>query len=43
MFGPVSPRITESIRVSFGVMNTTEQVDALATNIVKIVKRVKGE
>lgn len=43
MFGSVSPRITESIRVSFGVMNTTEQVDALATNIVKIVKRVKGE
>ncbi|MCI1926147.1 MAG: cysteine desulfurase [[Lactobacillus] timonensis] len=43
MFGPVSPRITESIRVSFGVMNTIEQVDALATNIVKIVKRVKGE
>ena len=43
MFGSVGPRITESIRVSFGVMNTTEQVDALATNIVKIVKRVKGE
>lgn len=43
MFGSDSPRITESIRVSFGVMNTTEQVDALAENISKIVKRVKGE
>lgn len=43
MFGPDSPRVTESIRVSFGVMNTTEQVDALAANISKIVKRVKGE
>lgn len=41
MFGFDSPRINESIRVSLGVMNTAEQVDALADNIAKIAKRVK--
>ncbi|HIW70218.1 MAG TPA: cysteine desulfurase [Candidatus Limosilactobacillus merdipullorum] len=41
MFGSDSPRINESIRVSLGVMNTAEQVDALADNIAKIAKRVK--
>ncbi len=41
MFGADSPRINESIRVSLGVMNTAEQVDALADNIAKIAKRVK--
>ncbi len=41
MFGADSARINESIRVSLGVMNTAEQVDALADNIAKIAKRVK--
>lgn len=41
MFGPDSPRINESIRISFGMMNTADQVDALADSICRIVKRVK--
>lgn len=41
MFGANSPRIDESIRISFGIMNTSEQIDALADAISKIAHRVK--
>ncbi|MBB1062347.1 cysteine desulfurase family protein [Limosilactobacillus fastidiosus] len=45
MFGKQSPRISESIRISFGIMNTEEDVKELADAIAEIVhkvKRVKG-
>lgn len=42
MFGPDSPRISESIRISFGAMNTDEDVQALIDAIVKIVNQLKN-
>ncbi|WP_283583580.1 cysteine desulfurase family protein [Limosilactobacillus difficilis] len=41
MYGADSPRIKESIRISFGVMNTAEQIDDLVADIAKIVKRIQ--
>lgn len=41
MFGADSPRISESIRISFGVLNTEEDVDKLIAAIVKIVNQLK--
>ncbi|MGM9892213.1 cysteine desulfurase family protein [Limosilactobacillus sp.] len=41
MFGPDSPRISESIRISFGALNTDEDIDKLIAAIVKIVNKLK--
>ncbi|MGN1282957.1 MAG: cysteine desulfurase family protein [Limosilactobacillus sp.] len=41
MFGADSPRISESIRISFGALNTEEDVDKLIAVIVKIVNQLK--
>lgn len=41
MFGADSPRISESIRISFGALNTEEDVDKLIAAIVKIVNQLK--
>ncbi|MBD7894298.1 cysteine desulfurase [Limosilactobacillus sp. Sa3CUN2] len=41
MFGKKSPRISESIRISFGIMNTEEDVKELADAIAEIVNKVK--
>lgn len=40
MFGPDSPRISESIRISFGALNTYEDIDKLIAAIVKIVDKL---
>ena len=41
MVGADSPRISESIRISFGALNTEEDVDKLIAAIVKIVNQLK--
>ncbi|WP_412990102.1 cysteine desulfurase family protein [Pediococcus siamensis] len=41
MYGKDSPRIGESIRISFGKYNTTEDVDYLIQNLVQIIQRLK--
>lgn len=41
MFGADSPRISESIRISFGAVNTEEDIDKLVAAIVKIVNQLK--
>ena len=41
MFGNDSPRIHESIRVSFGVYNTQEDIEAFTAKLIEIVKRLK--
>lgn len=41
MFGKDSPRISESIRISFGVMNTDEEIDTLIATIIKTVEKLK--
>ncbi|GHP15014.1 cysteine desulfurase [Lentilactobacillus fungorum] len=41
MYGKDSPRISESIRISFGRYNTYEDLDQLVAAIVKTVNRVK--
>lgn len=41
MFGADSPRISESIRISFGALNTEEDVDKLIAAIIKIVNQLK--
>ncbi|MCZ3622250.1 cysteine desulfurase family protein [Lactobacillus mulieris] len=43
MYGKNSPRIEESIRISFGRMNTEEEVVAFATSLVKIAKRLQNK
>ena len=40
MFGKENPRTTNSIRFSFGIANTTENVQEAANRVVKIVKRL---
>ncbi|GAW99373.1 cysteine desulfurase family protein [Secundilactobacillus mixtipabuli] len=42
MFGADSPRISESIRISFGRYTTEKDISALVTNISKIVSRVEA-
>lgn len=42
-FGEDSPRINESIRISFGRYNTDEEVQAFAENLVKIVQRIQSK
>lgn len=42
MYGKDSPRISESIRISFGRYTNTEDLDKLVDAITKISNRVKG-
>lgn len=42
-FGPDSPRINDSIRISFGRYNTDDEVQAFAENLVKIVQRIQSK
>ncbi|MDC7951965.1 cysteine desulfurase family protein [Liquorilactobacillus mali] len=39
MYGANSPRIEESLRFSFGVENTSEDIDYLITQLTKIIKK----
>ncbi len=41
MFGAYSPRISESIRISFGGLNTEEDIDQLIATIVRTVENLK--
>lgn len=41
MFGEDSPRISQSIRISFGAMNTEEDIDKLIHAICQIVDKLK--
>lgn len=41
MFGETSPRIGESIRISFGALNTEEEVNGLADAIINILNKLK--
>lgn len=43
MYGADSPRISESIRVSFGKDNTTEQIDAFIQTVVQIIERLNSQ
>jgi cysteine desulfurase len=42
MFGKESERVTNSIRFSFGITNTPEQIGYVANETAKIVKRLKS-
>ena len=42
-FGTDSPRINESIRISFGRYNTAEEVKSFAQELVKIAKRIQSK
>lgn len=42
-FGPDSPRIHDSIRISFGRYNTDDEVQAFAENLVKVVQRIQSK
>ena len=42
-FGADSPRINESIRISFGRYNTAEEVKYFAQELVKIAKRIQSK
>lgn len=42
MYGADSPRISESIRVSFGALNTAAEIDQFVATVVKIIRRIKG-
>ena len=41
MYGEDSPRISESIRISFGKKTTSEDIDYLCEQIVAIERRLK--
>nr|WP_211089644.1 cysteine desulfurase family protein [Levilactobacillus tujiorum] len=41
MFGEKSPRIAESIRLSFGQQTTSAEIEAFVKNVTAIVKRLK--
>ena len=41
MYGADSPRISESIRISFGKVNTEEDIDKLIATIVQTVDKLK--
>ena len=41
MYGADSPRISQSIRISFGALNTDEDIDKLINAVVKIVNKLK--
>ena len=40
MYGEDSPRIEESIRISFGRFNTEEEIQEFAADLVKMCKRL---
>lgn len=42
-FGPDSPRIHDSIRISFGRYNTDDEVQAFAENLIKVVQRIQSK
>lgn len=42
MYGANSPRIEESLRFSFGVENTVEDIDYLIAQLTKIIKKSRG-
>lgn len=41
MYGDISPRIEESLRISFGTYTTNDDIDKLIATIVKTVQRIK--
>ena len=41
MYGADSPRISESIRISFGKVNTEEDIDKLIVTIIQTVDKLK--
>ncbi|MRN06331.1 cysteine desulfurase [Lactobacillus sp. 0.1XD8-4] len=41
MFGADSPRISESIRVSFGALNTEQDIDRLIKTVIKTTQKLK--
>lgn len=41
MFGKESPRISESIRISFGALNTEAEIDTLIETIIKTVNKLQ--
>ena len=41
MFGADSPRISESIRVSFGALNTEQDIDQLIKTVIKTTQKLK--
>jgi len=43
MYGADSPRIGESIRTSFGHETTSEQIDAYADALIRIINRLKAK
>ena len=43
MYGKEDASITESIRISFGLGNTTEEVEKLAENMISSVRRLKRD
>lgn len=42
-FCPDSPRIHDSIRISFGRYNTDDEVQAFAENLIKVVQRIQSK
>jgi cysteine desulfurase len=43
MFGRQSDRVTNSIRFSFGITNTTAQIEKVGEETAKIIKRLTSE
>lgn len=41
MFGQYSPKVSESIRISFGRYNTAEEVEAFADTLVKVARKLQ--
>lgn len=41
MFGQDSPKVSESIRISFGRYNTAEEVEAFAAALVKVARKLQ--
>ncbi|WP_201331644.1 aminotransferase class V-fold PLP-dependent enzyme, partial [Lactobacillus nasalidis] len=42
MFGADSPKVSESIRVSFGRYNTVEEVQAFADALIRVVQKLQA-
>lgn len=40
MYGPKSPRLAESLRFSFGMTNTVEEVDAIVDELSRLVPKI---
>lgn len=41
MFGPDSPRLNQSVRISFGAVNTADQVDQLVNKLSAVANRLQ--